>query len=59
MKGTELTRNLTLQKYYDPDIVVTHQNIYEDPIAQELMLDALANPGPARPSRALADFPPA
>jgi len=59
LKGTELTRNLTLQNYYAPDIVVTHQNIYEDPIAQELMLDALANPGPARPNRALADFPPA
>ena len=59
LKGTELTRNLILQRYYDPDIVVTHQNIYEDPIAQEFMLDALANPGPARPSRALADFPPA
>jgi triacylglycerol lipase len=57
LRGERRTANLTLQDYYEPDIVVTHQNIYDDPIAQELMLDALDNPGPARAGRALADFP--
>lgn len=51
LKGRERTRNLTLQKYYDPDVVVTHQNIYNDPFAQKLVFDALANPGPANPNR--------
>ena len=57
LKGEQRTVNLTLQDYYDPDVVVTHQNIYDDPIAQEFMLDALNNPGPTKPGRALADFP--
>ncbi len=57
LKGTERTRNLTLQKYYQPEVVVTHQNIYDDPVAQEFMLDALDNPGTAQPRRALEDFP--
>jgi triacylglycerol lipase len=57
LRGKERTVNLTLQDYYDPDIIVTHQNIYDDPIAQELMLDALDNPGPTKPGRALRDFP--
>ncbi len=43
------------RKYYQD--VVTHQNIYKDPVAQEFMLDALDNPGPASPARALEDLP--
>ncbi len=57
LKGDRRTRNLTLQDYYEPDVTVTHQNIYDDPIAQEFMLDALDNPGTTDPQRALADFP--
>ena len=57
LRGKERTRNLTLQDYYEPDVIVTHQNIYDDPIAQEFMLDALDNPGPTNPRRALSDFP--
>jgi hypothetical protein len=38
-------------------VVVTHQNIYDAPVAQEFMLDALDNPGPVNPDRALEDFP--
>ena len=43
------------RKYYE-DVVVTHQNIYDDPVAPELMLDALDNPGPVNPDRALENF---
>ncbi|QIN83126.1 alpha/beta fold hydrolase [Rubrobacter tropicus] len=57
LKGELRTANLTLQDYYEPDLIVTHQNIYDDPIAQEFMLDALDNPGPTKPGRALRDFP--
>ena len=60
LKGTGRTRNVILQnfyrKYYQTDPVVTHQNIYDDPVAQELMFDALDNPGPADPDRALQNF---
>ncbi len=38
-------------------MVVTHQNIYEDPVAVQFMLDALDNPGTVDPDRALEDFP--
>jgi hypothetical protein len=37
---------------YNGGLVVTHQNIYNDPTAQKLTFDALANPGPANPQRA-------
>lgn len=60
LKGTERTRNVILQNYYRKyyeDVVVTHQNIYEDPVAVQFMLDALDNPGPVNPDRALRDFP--
>jgi triacylglycerol esterase/lipase EstA (alpha/beta hydrolase family) len=50
LKGTERTRNLILQRYNN-DLFVTHQNIYNDPTAQKLVFDALANPGPANPQR--------
>jgi hypothetical protein len=43
------------RKYYQ-DVVVTHQNIYKDPVAQEFMLDALDKPGPVDPDLALEDF---
>jgi hypothetical protein len=45
------------QKKYQQDVVVTHQNIYEDPVAVQFMLDALDNPGTVDPDRALEDFP--
>ncbi|HET7478903.1 MAG TPA: alpha/beta fold hydrolase [Rubrobacteraceae bacterium] len=51
LRGTERTRNITLQKY-NGGLLVTHQNIYDDPFAQRLVFDALANPGPANPKRA-------
>jgi triacylglycerol lipase len=60
LKGTERTRDVILQNYYRKyytDTVVTHQNIYEDPVAVQFMLDALDNPGTVDPDRALADFP--
>jgi hypothetical protein len=38
-------------------VVVTHQNIYEDPVAVQFMLDALDNPGTVDPDRALEEFP--
>lgn len=50
LKGTERTRNITIQDYRERPI--THQNIYNDPAAQRLVFDALANPGPANPERA-------
>ena len=50
LRGTERTRNLIIQRYND-GLVVTHQNIYNDPTAQKLTFDALANPGPADPRR--------
>lgn len=59
LKGTERTRDVILQNYYRKyyeDVVVTHQNIYDDPVAQEFMLDALDNPGPVNPDRALENF---
>ena len=51
LKGTERTENITLQDY-NMGAPVTHQNIYNDPFAQDLVFDALANPGPADPDRA-------
>ena len=61
LRGTERTENVILQNYYqrkyDLNPVVTHQNIYEDPVAVQFMLDALDNPGPVDPDRALNDFP--
>lgn len=53
LKGKLHTRNIVLQRY-NGGLFVTHQNIYNDPTAQKLVFDALANPGPARPSRAFA-----
>ncbi len=44
------------RKYYT-DAPVTHQNIYEDPVAVQFMLDALDNPGTVDPDRALENFP--
>ena len=57
LKGEKRTKNLILQDYYPVDVPITHQNIYDDPIAQEFVFDALANPGPTNPERALKDFP--
>lgn len=56
LKSRQRTVNLTLQDY-NGGLVVTHQNIYNDPYAQALVFDALAHPGPADPDR--APFPPA
>jgi triacylglycerol lipase len=50
LKGEERTENITLQDY-NGGLVVTHQNIYNDPVAQKFTFDALANPGPANPER--------
>ncbi len=50
LKGTDRTRNVVIQRY-NGGLVVTHQNIYNDPTAQKLTFDALANPGPANPQR--------
>jgi triacylglycerol lipase len=50
LKGTERTKNITLQDY-NGGLEVTHQNIYNDPVAQKFTFDALANPGPANPER--------
>jgi triacylglycerol lipase len=50
LKGEERTENITLQDY-NGGLVVTHQNIYNDPVAQRFTFDALANPGPANPER--------
>jgi triacylglycerol lipase len=63
LRGTQRTRNVILQNFYRkyqlaPDPPITHQNIYDDPVAQEFMFDALDNPGPVNPDRALEDFPP-
>lgn len=55
LRGTKRTANITLQDY-NGGAPVTHQNIYNDPIAQALVFDALAYPGPADPQRAL-DLP--
>jgi len=55
LRGTERTRDVILQNYYRKyyeEIVVTHQNVCKDPVAQEFMLDALDNPGPVNPDRA-------
>jgi hypothetical protein len=51
LKGEERTVNIVLQRVYGRDVPVTHQNIYQDPVAKELVFDALANPGPADPDR--------
>ncbi|HEV8044183.1 MAG TPA: alpha/beta fold hydrolase [Rubrobacter sp.] len=51
LRGEERTKNLTLQDY-NRGLVVTHQNIYNDPFVQKLVFDALANPGTAKPARA-------
>jgi triacylglycerol esterase/lipase EstA (alpha/beta hydrolase family) len=53
LKGKQRTRNITLQNH-NGGLPVTHQNIYNDPFAQKLVFDALANPGPAHPKRAFA-----
>jgi triacylglycerol esterase/lipase EstA (alpha/beta hydrolase family) len=53
LRGTERTSNITLQRY-NGGLPVTHQNIYNDPFAQRLVFDALANPGPANPARAFS-----
>ena len=62
LKGTKRTRDVIIQNFYRKnyqlDPIVTHQNIYDDPVVQEFMLDALDNPGPVNPDRALEDFPP-
>ncbi|MBA2691016.1 MAG: hypothetical protein H0U65_00795 [Rubrobacter sp.] len=42
------------QLHHNSGLPVTHQNIYNDPFAQKLVFDALANPGPANPDRAFA-----
>ena len=61
LKGEKNTRDLILQNSYrseyNVDPTITHQNIYDDPVAQEFMFDALANEGPTNPDRALVDFP--
>lgn len=54
LKGTTRTENITLQDY-NKGLVVTHQNIYDDPFAQKLVFDALAHPGPADPERAFGN----
>jgi triacylglycerol lipase len=46
LRGTLRTENLTPHDY-SGGLPVTHQNIYNDPFAQKLVLDALANPGTA------------
>ena len=60
LKGDQRSINVTVQRHYRQrygvDPVVTHQNIYDDPVAQEFMLDALDNPGPTKPGRALKNF---
>ena len=53
LRGEKLTENVTLQDY-NAGLLVTHQNIYNDPFAQKLVFDALGNPGPADPERAFA-----
>jgi triacylglycerol esterase/lipase EstA (alpha/beta hydrolase family) len=57
LKGKKRTKNLILQEYYPADVPITHQNIYDDPVAQAFVFDALANPGTTKPKRALRDFP--
>ncbi len=54
LKGEKRTKNITLQDH-NGGLPVTHQNIYNDPFAQKLVFDALANPGPAKPKRAFAN----
>lgn len=51
LRGKKRTENITLQDY-NGGLLVTHQNIYNDPFAQKLVFDALDNPGPADPERA-------
>lgn len=51
LRGDRRTANITLQDH-NGGLVVTHQNIYNDPFAQQLVFDALAHPGPADPARA-------
>ena len=50
VKGEERTENITIQDY-NGGLMVTHQNIYNDPVAQKFIFDALTNPGPADPER--------
>ncbi len=54
LKGKPRTKNIVLQRY-NGGLAVTHQNIYNDPFAQKLVFDALANPGPAKPNRAFSN----
>jgi triacylglycerol lipase len=56
LKGTERTRNVTLQDY-NRNVPVTHLNIYDDPFAHALVFDTLAHSGPADPDRARASVP--
>lgn len=59
LKGKQRTQDVTLQKYKPySDVVVTHQNIYQDPYAKALAFDALDNPGPAKPKRAQKSLTP-
>jgi triacylglycerol lipase len=53
LAGEQRTANIVLQRY-NGGLPVTHQNIYNDPFAQKLVFDALANPGPAKPNRAFS-----
>lgn len=46
LKGERLTENIVIQDYNN-GLLVTHQNIYNDPTAQRFTLEALDNPGPA------------
>jgi triacylglycerol lipase len=50
LKGEARTETITIQDY-NGGLMVTHQNIYNDPVAQKFIFDALANPGPADPER--------
>ena len=53
LRGKKRTVNVTLRdrKPYR-NVLVTHQNIYQDPYAKAPVFDALDNPGPANPKRA-------
>jgi hypothetical protein len=50
LKGTELTENVTLQRYNEAN-VANHQDIYNDPHAQKLVFNALRRHRPAMPER--------
>jgi hypothetical protein len=50
LKGTELTENVTLQRYNEANFA-NHQDIYNDPDAQKLVFNALRRHIPAKPER--------